>query len=236
MGVHRMASVLDVLREINQTRLELTDIRDQIRRAPLQLKSREAELQKMKDRIATEKESAKKIRVDADSRELTLKQAESRIKDLRGKLNQCDSNKEYQAIQDEINRITRENDALQDAILVRITEEEAKREEVKTLETQLAQMQEDFDKFKGVVDYKSEKLKGQVEILSSKLKELEPQLSDSLGDYQRLTAVKGDEALAECINGNCQGCFSEQPPQSWQELLNGRPTKCRFCGALLFKS
>lgn len=229
-----MATPIEVLREIHSLRVELTDIRGQIKRAPAQLKARETEVNKVKEAIATAKEEAKKIRVEADARELTLKQAETRIRDLKLKLNQAESNKEYQAIQDEIKRITTENDTLQDEIIGRITDEEAKRGEIKELEGQLATVQGEFDKFKEVIDYKINKLEGQVTILTTKLTELEPQLGAIRGDYQRLTAIKGDDAIAECIGGSCQGCFSEQPPQSWQDLLSGNPVRCRNCGALMF--
>ncbi|MBY0586322.1 hypothetical protein K2X85_04050 [bacterium] len=231
-----MATVLEVLREIYLARVELTDLREQIKRAPLQLKAKENEVAKIKARIAAEKEEAKKVRVEADSRELSLKQAESRIRDLKGKLNVAESNKEYQVIQDEIKRIAGENDKLQDEILEKITLEEEMRATVKASEAELSLAETEFAKYKEVVDYKIEKLKGQVGILSDQIKKLEPQLGDSQGDYQRMVAAKGDMGLADCVNGTCQGCFSEQPPQSWQELLNGRPFKCRTCGALMFKS
>lgn len=235
MGILRMANLLETLREIQQTRLELSDVKEQIKRMPLQLRAKQNEVDKLKAAIAAEKEIAKKMRVEADSRELTLKQAESRIKDLKGKLNQAESNKEYQVIQDEIKRISGENDVLQDEILERITQEEEKRAEIKVSEGQLAEVEADFAKFKEVVDYRTDKIKTQQEILTKKLAELEPQLGDVFGDYQRITAVKGDHGIAECVNGSCQNCFREQPPQIWQELLVGRPVKCPSCGALLFK-
>jgi predicted nucleic acid-binding Zn-ribbon protein len=231
-----MATVLEVLREIFQTRRELTDLRDQIKRAPLQLKAKENEVEKIKARIAGEKEGAKKVRVDADSRELSLKQAEGRIRDLKGKLNLAESNKEYQVIQEEIKRIAAENDKLQDEILEKITLEEEMRGTIKASEAELAAAQTEFNKYKEVVDYKIEKLKAQVGILSDRLKQLEPDLGEAHGDYQRMINAKGDLGIAECVAGTCQGCFSEQPPQSWQELLVGRPCKCRTCGALMFKS
>jgi predicted nucleic acid-binding Zn-ribbon protein len=231
-----MATVLEVLREIYQTRIELTDLREKIKRAPLQLKAKENDVEKIRSRIVIEKDEAKKVRVEADSRELTLKQAESRIRDLKGKLNVAESNKEYQVIQDEIKRIAADNDKLQDEILEKITIEEDLRSKVKKSEGELADAEKDFAKYKEVVDYQIEKLKVQVGILADQLKKLEPQLGDSLGDYQRMMAAKGDQGIAECVSGTCQGCFSEQPPQSWQELLNGRPFKCRTCGALMFKS
>ena len=231
-----MATVLEVLREIFETRRELTDLRDQIKRSPLQLKAKENEVEKIKARILGEKENAKKVRVDADSRELSLKQAEGRIRDLKGKLNVAESNKEYQVIQDEIKRITGENDKLQDEILEKITLEEEMRGTIKASEAELASAQTEFNKYKEVVEYKIDKLKAQVGILTDRLKQLEPELGEARSDYQRMVAAKGDDGIAECVSGTCQGCFSEQPPQSWQELLVGRPIKCRHCGALMFKS
>lgn len=231
-----MATVLDTLREIHQIRTELSDLRMQIKRAPLQLKAKENEVEQLKARIGTEQAAAKAVRVDADGRELALKQSESRIQELKLKLNQCESNKEYQVIQDEIKRIISDNDKRQDEILEKITEEEAKRDAIKLLDQDLAKLLDEFGKLKGVVDYKVEKLKAQIEILSTKQKELEGELGPSLGEYQKLTNMKGDAGIAGCEGGVCQGCFSEQTPQNWQELLVGRPTKCNNCGALLFKA
>lgn len=229
-----MAGILEVLKEIHQVRVELTDVREQMKRTPLQLKARENELSKLKEKIVVEKEAAKRIRMDADSRELTLKQAESRIRDLKTKLNQAETNKEYSAIQDEIKRFEGENDKLQDEILGRIAQEDERKAALKVLESQLAEAEKEFAKFKEVVDYKLSKLKGEAEILSKKLAELEPGLEGLLVDYQRLTKMKGDDAIAACDNGTCQGCYSEQPPQCKNELILDRPVRCRNCGALLY--
>lgn len=230
-----MATPTEVLRDIGHVRRELTDLREQIKRAPLQLNVRQAEIDKQAALIAAENEAAKQMRMDADARELTLKQSESRIGDLKVKLNQAASNKEYQVIQDEIKRIESDDDKLQDEILEKITEEEAKREEIKGHEAELDRLKQEFAKFKEVLDYKTQKQEEQVSILEAKLKELEPNLGEVFGDYRRLTASKGDEGIAECRDGTCQNCFSSQPPQSWQEILSGRPVRCKNCGALMFK-
>lgn len=229
-----MAGILSVLKEIHEVRVELSDVRDQMKRAPLQLKGRENELNKLRAKLAAEKDVAKKMRMEADALELSLKQAESRIRDLKTKLNQVETNKEYSAIQEEIARISGENDKLQDDILTRITEVDEKRESLKSLESQVAEAETEFVKFKEMLDYKLEKQKGQADILSAKLAELEPGLNEMRADYLRLTKIKGDAAIAACENGICQGCFSEQPPQSKNELTLGRSTLCRHCGALLY--
>jgi predicted nucleic acid-binding Zn-ribbon protein len=229
-----MAGILDVLKEIHHVRVELTAVREQLRRGPLQVKARENELNKLRESVAAEKEAARRIRMAADARELTLKQAEARLRDLKTKLNMVETNKEYSAIQEEIQRITAENDKLQDEILASISEADEKKLEVQEHERRLREAEEEFVKFKEVLDYKAEKLKGQAEILAKKLAELEPGLEGMLGDYQRLTKTKGDAAIAACEQGICQGCFSEQPPQSKNELALHRPTLCRSCGALLY--
>lgn len=229
-----MAGILEVLKEIHHVRVELSDVREQLRRAPLQIKARENELNKLKEKAASVKDEARRMRMAADARELTLKQAEARIRDLKTKLNMVETNKEYSAIQEEIQRIAAENDKLQDEILASITEADEKKLESQRCEEQVREAEGEFAKFKEVVDYKAEKLKGQAEILATKLAELEPGLEGMLGDYQRLTKTKGDAAIAACEHGICQGCYSEQPPQSKNELALHRPTLCRSCGALLY--
>lgn len=229
-----MAGFLEVLKEIHQVRLELSDVKEQMKRLPQQLKARSSQVATVEKQLSDEKDAARKMRMAADAQELNLKQAEGRIRELKIRLNQVESNKEYSAIQDEINRIAMENDTLQDAILAQMSEEEEKRMHIQAVETRLAEAKADFAKFKEVCDYKMEKLKSQAEILSTKLAELEPQLGDLAVDYHRLTRTKGDAAIAACDNGTCQGCFSEQPPQAKNELILGRIVKCKNCGALLY--
>lgn len=229
-----MAGFLEVLKEIHQVRLELSDVKEQMKRLPQQIKARTGKVTTIESELASEKDAARKMRMAADAQELNLKQAESRIRDLKVRLNQVDSNKEYSAIQEEIQRIASENDKLQDAILAQMTEEEEQRAHVQTVEARLADAKADFAKFKEVSDYKIEKLKSNADILAKKLAELEPELGDLAMDYHRLTRTKGDVAIAACDNGTCQGCFSEQPPQAKNELILGRVVKCLNCGALLY--
>ena len=50
-----MANLLETFGSIYQTRIELSEIKEQIKRMPLQLRAKQAEVDKLKEAIAAEK-------------------------------------------------------------------------------------------------------------------------------------------------------------------------------------
>jgi predicted nucleic acid-binding Zn-ribbon protein len=230
-----MPTVLDTLKELHSLHSELADVQDQLKRTPLQLKSREADVTKKEAALAAARDELKKLKMATDSKELSLKSSEAKVRDYKVKLNACKTNKEFSALQDEIKNFETQNGVLEEEVLVLMTEQETKNAAIKESIALLDESKSELAKFKEVVEYKLEKLQGRVTLLQTKITEFEAQLDPgTLSEYRRLVKTRGSAALAACVNGICEACFTGQTAQSLNELMMGRVVFCKSCGAMLY--
>lgn len=230
-----MSTVLDTLKELHALHAELADVQEQLKRAPLQMKAKEAEVSKRETALATGRDALKRMKMDADSREVSLKSGEAKVADYKLKLNLCKSNKEFSALQEEIRHFQEANGKLEEEILGLMSEVETKGDSVKQLQSELDQSKEELANLKEVIDYKIQKFTDRVLLLEGKIKEYSEQLdSATLADYRRLVKTRGSAALAGCLDGTCEACFTGQTAQSLNELMMGRVVFCKSCGAMLY--
>jgi predicted nucleic acid-binding Zn-ribbon protein len=55
--------------------------------------------------------------------------------------------------------------------------------------------------------------------------------------YRRIVTRYGPDALAECGEGSCLGCFTSLTPQMINDLINGAGLSfCLSCGRLLYRA
>ncbi|MFO0948038.1 MAG: hypothetical protein U1D30_19300 [Planctomycetota bacterium] len=230
-----MPTVLDTLKELHALHAELADVQDQLKRAPLQLKAKEAEVAKREAAVVAGRDAHKRMKMDADSREMSLKSGEAKVADYKLKLNLCKSNKEFSALQEEIKHFQEANGKLEEEILGMMTDVENHAAVVKDLQKQLEESKDELAKLREVIDYKIQKFTDRVTLLEGKIKEYSEQLdSATLADYRRLVKTKGSGALAGCLDGTCEACFTGQTAQSLNELMMGRVVFCKSCGAMLY--
>jgi predicted nucleic acid-binding Zn-ribbon protein len=230
-----MATVLGTLKELHQLLEELADVREQLERGPKQLQNREAELAKKEQTLRAEREAVRRMRIEADEKELSLKSSEQRVRDLKLKLNLVKTNKEFSALQDEIRTLQEANGRVEDEILGLITEHESRTAQIRELEQQLREDQAEFEKLKETLEYRMGKLSGRVAVIENQIAEFEQRLEPpTLAEYRRLLKVKGRRALASCEDGTCSACFTEQTPQTCSELALGKVVHCTTCGSMLY--
>src|SRR5579871_4583926 len=97
-----MPATTNVLRDLHRIHQQLGDLRDRMERGPKQIKAREGNVARLEAELNQAKANAKAARVAADQKQLLLKTGENKIADLKTKLNQASSNREYQALRDQI--------------------------------------------------------------------------------------------------------------------------------------
>src|SRR5262249_47500693 len=112
-----MSVTAAALRELHRIHRQLSDLRERKDRGPKQLKAREANLARMADELAKVQADHKAARVRSDQKQLLLKSGEEKIESLKGKLNAAASNREYQALKDQIAADQMAGSVLADEIL-----------------------------------------------------------------------------------------------------------------------
>ena len=90
------------LRTLHRIHRQLSDLREQQQRGPKQVRAAETHCKYQEEQLAKLEEESKRIRMAADAKHVQLKACEEKVKDLQGKLNTASSNREYQALKDQI--------------------------------------------------------------------------------------------------------------------------------------
>ena len=232
-----MTITAEALRELHRIHRQLTDLRDRLERGPKQLQATVVSVQKMTADVEQAKESHKRSRVLVDDRQLQLKGRESRIADLETKLNLASSNREYQALKEQIAADRQANSVLEDEILEGLEKIDETVEKVKVAEGNLEKAKLEASKVRERVEGARDKLESELVRVQGELDQAEAKLPEDFRiNYQRIAKVRGEDTLAQVEGEVCGGCFQRITSQMMNELYMSKPVFCKSCGCLLYVS
>ena len=223
------------LRELHQIHQRLTDLRDRLERGPKQIRVREANVAQLEAKLTEAKERAKQTQMAVDRKQLDLKSGEQKIVDLRVKLNAANTNKEYQALLEQIAAAEMANSVLSDEILEGLEKIDQMAASVKESEKTLAAGRQELEKTRQAIEQSAASIAADVARLEGELAIAEKALPpDFRGDYQRVVRGKGADGLAVVEDGVCSGCGQQITLNMQNELQLSRPIFCKSCGRLLY--
>lgn len=230
-----MTAIAATLRELHRIHRNLTDLRSRLASGPRQIKAGDANVQRFENELSERKEAHKRSRMSADEKELQLKEREQRILDIRGKLNSCSTNKEYQTFIEQIAADEQANSVLSDEILELFDKVRDDEVAVKEAEQKVNKSKEELEKLKQRVAAERDSLETDIGRLEQDLVKAEVALpADVRQDYDRVIKAHGEDALAPVDGETCGGCFQTLRAQMLNELALGKVVFCRACGRILY--
>jgi len=230
-----MSVTASALRELHRIHRQLTDLRERKDRGPKQIKARETNLTRLSDELTKIQADHKGARVRSDQKQLLLKSGEDKIESLKAKLNAAASNREYQALKDQIAADQMAGSVLADEILEAM-------EKIDELAAQIAEQQQKIVVAKGelvkaeeLVRQQAGQLDAEITRLEAELRTAESVLPDDFREgYQRVVNSKGEDAMAEVQGDFCGGCYQQLTPNNLSELRMALAIFCRNCGRLIY--
>src|SRR6516165_1023702 len=126
------------LAELHRLLLALKEVQEQMERGPRQLKVRQQAIAQKQTELEAQRQKHKALRMSADQRSLQLKTNEAKIGELKIKLNQASSNREFDIIRAQIEADTVANSVLEDEILDALEKVDAAQIAIKKLEEDVA--------------------------------------------------------------------------------------------------
>ncbi|MFO0868605.1 MAG: phospholipase [Pirellulales bacterium] len=223
------------LEELHRIHRQLTDVTDRLAAGPKQIKAAEAAVARAEQDLVAAKETYRQTRIAADEKQLQLKQREARLKDLQGKLNAAESNREYQLLKEQIAADQQANSVLTDEILEALESLDQRQADVKTAESNLARIKEELARVRQRVANVQQQLDAELARVKGELAESEKQLPEDFKvEYLRVTKARGENALAAVENECCGHCSFLLTPQTMNELMMQKPVFCKSCGCLLY--
>jgi len=230
-----MTVTTESLRELHRIHQQLRDLRERLDRGPKQIAARASNVTRLEEELAKAQDEAKAARVASDQKQLLLKSGESKIGELHVKLNGASSNREYQALKDQIAADEMANSVLADEILEMLERIDELDSAIAAARGKLEQAKQELEICRAQVRDQEESLKADVTRLEGELVEAEKSLPpDVLDSYRRIVAGKGAEAMAQVEGETCGGCYQHLTPNSMSSLLMDHVVFCKSCGRLLY--
>ena len=223
------------LSELHRILRQLTDLRDRLARGPKQVAASEANVKRAEIELTQAKDVYKKARIASDEKQLQLKTRESRIKDLQTKLNQSESNREYQAFKEQIAADEKASSVLSDEILEGLEQLDVLQAKIVAAESGLSKGKDELQKVRTRVSEQQQGLETELARLLGELAKAEVVLPpDFKRDYDRVTKTRGEDALSQVEADCCGNCCQVLTPQTMNDLYLCKPVSCKSCGALLY--
>ncbi len=231
-----MASFAEVLRQLHRIHRQLGDLRERRERGPRQVRAREANVVTLDERLAKAHHDVKSARVLSDQKQLALKVGEEKIASLKIKLNQAASNREYQALKDQIAADEMANSVLADEIIELLDKIEELKKATVDVDQDRAKVVAERDKVAAAVQEAASLLEGDIQRLEAELATVENELPYAMrDDYARVMKGKGSDGMAAIENEDCGGCFQRLTPNMINDLLMSKLVFCKNCGRLLYQ-
>jgi len=225
----------EVLRELHRIHKQMSDLRHRVERGPKQILAAEAGVREHDTGLKQSKDNYTKARVAADQKQLQLRQRESRIADLKSKLNQCSTNREYQALKEQIAADEQANRVLEDEILESLEQLDVLQRHVGEAEELLKRSKTELEKLRQRVASEQQGLEAELTRVTQNLRDAESHLPDDFrADYERVARVRGENTLAQVEGEVCGGCFQTLTTQMLNELRMEKLVVCKACGCLLY--
>jgi uncharacterized protein len=232
-----MAVSASALRELHRIHHQLSDLRERIDRGPKQIKAREGNLARLADELAKLQAEHKASRVRSDQKQLLLKSGEEKVEGLKLKLNAAASNREYQALKEQIAADQMAGSVLADEILEALEKIDELAAHIAEHQKKIGAAKDELAKAQQTVNEQTGQLESETKRLERELREAESGLPvDFRETYQRLVKSKGEDAMAEAQGDFCGGCYQQLTPNNLSELQMSRAIFCRNCGRLVYRA
>jgi uncharacterized protein len=229
------AVVSEIMRTLHRIHTQLSDLRGRIAAGPRQVAAHTAQVDAAEATRTGVQEDVKKAKMAADQKQLQLKTAESKLRDLDGKLNACKTNREYQTLTEQIAADKMATKVLEDEILEALERIDTIKKTLPTAETAVEAARKLLGEAKARVAAEGVQLDGEVQRLRGELEATERELPADIRDlYDRAVKQKGAEGMAPLDGESCGGCYHQITGNMYSELLVGKVVMCRSCGRLLY--
>jgi predicted nucleic acid-binding Zn-ribbon protein len=224
-----------LLRSIHSKLKQLTDLRERVAQGPRKIKMVSNNEANFLAELESAKQQVTKTRLAIDAQQMTLNEREAKVRDMNRRLNEAESNKEYQLLKDRIAADVQANSVLQDEILEMLERLDGLVAVANSAKANHAKSQLDTKKITDQVALELEALQAEIKRVSAELAEAEKQLpSELITDYRRLVAGMGENAFGSTDTETCDNCCQRLTTQMAADLTLRNLVRCQGCGCMLY--
>ena len=231
-----MADQLEILKQLQAIDGELFGFRKAQRQKPQELERVMAEVAAQEAKVKAADERLKSLQLSQKAKEVELQTHEAHVKKLQGQLFQVKTNKEYSAMQREIETLKTDNSLLEEVILKAFEEVDGAAQARQREQRLLAEQQERLRCERQRIGQELAALADQVARLEQRRQTILPDVPrPALATYERILGIRDGLALVPLINESCGGCHRRLPPQVINQVyLNADLVMCESCNRILY--
>ena len=231
-----MADQLEVLKRLQAIDGELFRLRRQQQEKPEELERAEAQVAAQEAQLKAAESRLKALQVAQKEKEVELQTREGQVKKLQGQLFQLKTNKEYTAMQREIDTLKADNSLLEEAILRAF-------DEIDQAVKERQQAQERFATQQAWLGAERERIERELAAIDEQMAQLErgrqvlvPEVAPSaLTTYERVLDIREGLAMVPLVSESCGGCHRRLPPQVINQVyLKADLVTCETCNRILY--
>ena len=224
-----------LLQTLHRMLTQLNDLQERIDKGPMKIRIVSANESNFKEELDAADAKLNELRKASNEKQMQLAEREAKIEDMKGKLNACDSNKEFQLLKDRIAADEQANLVLQDEILEQLERLDVLGEELATAKQNHEKSRSETEAMKTKVAEETSQLQAEKKRIEGELSESEKQLPlDLKEDYKRLVARKGENAFASTNTDTCDHCNQNCTKQMKSDLMMQLAVLCPSCGSILY--
>ena len=225
-----------MLLELQELDSEVLDKRNILEFIPEKIKQLDEELESKSANLKAMEETLKKVQLNHKEKDGGLQTKEEAIKKHQSQLSQIKTNKEYTALQKEIDSLKADSSLLEEDIINSLDKiDEIKKNITKEREVfEIEKKKTEEDKNKMEAERKS--AEAEYNDLSNKRKEFASKIDRSiLSRYDRILKNKNGLAMVPVVSNACGGCNMNLPPQVINEArLRRELVFCGNCARILY--
>lgn len=217
----------------------LSKLEKEIAEVPKQIEALRQQAEQATQRVAKVQAEVQRMEKERRNLELELEGNETQISKYRSQLLQVKTNKEYSALQLEIDTLKSKNAVIEERILYLMDEIEVRKQEAARVSKEVAAEQEKIKKFTRDKEADKARLEEEFTRIQKERQALLEALSDKslIQEYTRLLKVRSGIAVAAVENGICTGCHVSLTPQMFAEVkTREKLLRCPTCLRFLYSA
>lgn len=203
---------------------------------PLLIKNLEEDFKNKTEDIKREENILKTILLKQKDKENELASKEETIKKCQIQLYQLKTNKEYAAMQHEIEGHKVDKSLLEDEIIAILDEADGKKKDIEKYKAALKEEEKDLNIKKEKFNSELKEIGVQLNSLNAQRTELAAKIDKGmLGKYERILKGKDGLAMVPVRQDACGGCHLNLPPQVINEIkMKEDLVFCESCARILY--
>jgi predicted nucleic acid-binding Zn-ribbon protein len=231
-----MADQLDILKRLQAIDAELFRLRKEQREKPLELERVQAQVAAQEERARAAGDRLTALQVSQKEKEIDLQTREGHVKKLQGQLFQVKTNKEYTAMQREIESAKADNSLLEEEILKTFDAIDQALKARQLEQAKVAQEHEHLATQRQRIERELSAIGERIAQLERDRKTMLPDIhGPTLATYERVLQIREGLALVPIVNDACGGCDRRLPPQVVNEVyLKAALVTCEHCSRILY--